>query len=359
MRLRCGGRSAACLAGLLAITCRSSDPSGKTDGARSPLVPRSSSAAAPQAAPKRASGAAGPLADAIQGRGWQDLKIDAECGLDQAYRRVAVFGTGVGIWKGAVQFKVAHAEIVALLLAFQKADFIPAPEAGAPRGASASPGAHARPDPLTIVCRVKLAIGPASREVTETNRTPQDPVLRRLAQEIFDVCEPLAGKGLGAADLGDGLRKLADGRLSAETFELLLHRKPETPNRGDGFLLRIEGRAVSARRFTGAAGYDPARSLELTQAELMGLARVLVEKGVDASPLNLHATDYTDFQVAVLDRKKSVQARRFAGLTAQTHGERQRRFDEVLAALTALYQRTQEHGARAGSRPRQAHSAGS
>ncbi len=61
-------------------------------------------------------------------------------------------------------------------------------------------------------------------------------------------------------------------------------------------------------------------------------------------PVNLYATDYTELVMAVLNRKKSIQARPFAGMTPSTHGERQEDFNGIFEALYALQLRVAEEG---------------
>ncbi|MFQ5733643.1 MAG: hypothetical protein ACE5KM_17030, partial [Planctomycetaceae bacterium] len=60
---------------------------------------------------------------------------------------------------------------------------------------------------------------------------------------------------------------------------------------------------------------------------------------------------YTDFNVTVLNHRKSMQARRFARLTPQTHGEKQKQFDRIFTAMQKLHQRVVKEG-KAVARPK-------
>ena len=53
----------------------------------------------------------------------------------------------------------------------------------------------------------------------------------------------------------------------------------------------------------------------------------------DSLPPNLYASMYTDLRVTVLSRSRDLQARRYAGVSRNTHGEPQKAFDRAIDAL--------------------------
>ncbi len=62
-------------------------------------------------------------------------------------------------------------------------------------------------------------------------------------------------------------------------------------------------------------------------------------RGFQDLPGNLFAEgSYIDVTIRVLDRHKRIQARAFAGMTRATQGDRQKRFEAVLAAIEELKQ---------------------
>jgi hypothetical protein len=67
------------------------------------------------------------------------------------------------------------------------------------------------------------------------------------------------------------------------------------------------------------------------------LAGDLAAAAPDDLPANLWARDYTDLTLRVLDHRRSLQARQFAGMTPTSKGEAQSRFDRIVAALENLH----------------------
>ena len=179
-----------------------------------------------------------------------------------------------------------------------------------------------------------------------------------MANRILDECRGPAASGIAAVDLSDGLRKIADGSLAPEAFHLVVHRSGQDSgggrSGGESWLLRVDGRHASVRGSSKHPAHDAPLVLELDADDLGRLARELVAATAGDLPGNLYADQYTDVAVTVLNRRKQVQARRFAGLTAATHGEKQKRFDRLLEQLEALRRRVSESGRRSvgsASRP--------
>ena len=146
----------------------------------------------------------------------------------------------------------------------------------------------------------------------------------------------LEGDQIAAASLDEGLAAVADGTLAPETLRLTLHEKPELGTAGTGVLLRLRGRELSVRRFATGSGYGPPREVELGEEDLRALAGRLAALSPARLPANLHAPGYLDLTLEVLGHRIAVQARRFAGMTAATHGDLQRDFDRLLESVRAL-----------------------
>jgi hypothetical protein len=89
----------------------------------------------------------------------------------------------------------------------------------------------------------------------------------------------------------------------------------------------------------GGGGAPRANGAPLDDADAAALARLLREGAVSGLPINLYSEQLTDLVVRVLGHEKTIQARRFAGLSRATHGDAQARFDRLLEALDAWKQR--------------------
>lgn len=98
------------------------------------------------------------------------------------------------------------------------------------------------------------------------------------------------------------------------------------------------GRAGESLRLSliSNAGWSKPRRLRLSAAEVADLARAAAAARPADLPGNLYSSSYQDLQIGVLNRTKSVQSRQFAKMTPQTHGEKQERFDKLVAVLEAL-----------------------
>lgn len=271
------------------------------------------------------------------------LEMATECQGDAGMRTVQVFGNGVGIWQNSRQFLLTPEDVSSLAALYRDADF-----------AAMKPvyGGREVPDPrrpddpavsnaLMVICRVTIAAGGSSKEVVQLAKGTKSVELRRLAEGLLAGCAPLARRGVEASDLRDGLEKVSSGDLAGEAITLMLHRRPL---RGAGFLMRLAGGVATTRPHDPASGYGREVALRLGPGDLGPLGQTLAELDPDGLPISLYATDYTDLVIEVLNRKKSVQARQFAGMTPTTHGDRQEDFDRIFEALYALQLRVAEEG---------------
>lgn len=313
--------------------------SGTPDPA-SPARPGSGGETAAAQAP-----AAEPFAralDAALARGsWRELRIESECRDDAGDLRSAeLFGTGVGIWNRERQFAVPRERLLGVLEAARRAGFGAMPESFGGKGAPKMR--------LEMICRVQIALDGEEKQSYQLSEGRQSPELEELAGRILAVAAELGPSGVAASSLDDGLDKIARGELAPEALTLQLQRQAEDPEAAEGgWILRIEDGGAQVSFYTPAGGWTEPRYVRLSPEEAAGLARQLAAARPEDLPGNLYSTWYQDLEIRVLNRRKALQARRFASLTPETHGERQKRFDRIIAALEALQERV------AGSRQNQ------
>lgn len=271
------------------------------------------------------------------------LELTAECQGDAGMRIVRVFGNGIGIWQNRRQFDLTAEDVSSLVALFRDVDFAAMKRVYGGKEV-ADPGR--RDDPaalngLMVICRVGITAGSSSKEVVQLAKGKKSPELRKLADDLLASCDPLSERGVEASDLKDGLEKVASGDLAGEAMTLMLHRKP---HRGAGFLMRVEAGVATTRPFDPASGFGKSVALRLGPGDLGPLGQTLAELDPESLPINLYATDYTDLVIEVLNRKKSIQARQFAGMTPTTHGNRQEDFNRIFEALYALHLRVTDEG---------------
>lgn len=271
-----------------------------------------------------------------------DLRIESECRTDEGFRSLTLYGSGVGIWSGQTQFRLTPVQVTEILQAFRRARFVKLDD-------TYGEGEEEH-RVLKVICSVSLAVGEASKRVTQLEQGKQSRELKRLAREIFALCEEPARSGVTAGSLSDGLWKISRGELAPEALRALVHRKPESGST-EGFLLRLDGPRAETQSYTTSGGYADLVVLNLRSEEVAELAGALAEADPDLLPPNLYAEDYTDLTLRVLGREKSVQARRFAGMEPTTQGERQRDFDRLFEALRALHLRVLSEGRRQPAPP--------
>jgi len=285
------------------------------------------------------------LAAALERGEWRDLRIESECQDDTAQlRSVTLFGSGVGIWHRERQFTVAREPLLDLLRELSRIGFGALPESF---GGSSDPddAAPAEGFGLRLICRVRVVLDGIDKQSYQLSEGRQSPVLKSMAEKILALGEVLGPKGIGAESLSDGLEKLARGELAPETLTLQLQRQPEDPRSDEqGWILRLEHGAARLTFSSRATGWSEPHQTPLTREEFAALAARLAELHPEDLPVNLYSTWYQDLEIRVLNRKVTLQARRFAGLEPQTHGEKQDRFDAMIAEIDAV--RSRVEGAR-------------
>jgi hypothetical protein len=173
----------------------------------------------------------------------------------------------------------------------------------------------------------------------------QSAELEALVRKLLPVCRGGAN-GISASSLDDGVQKVASGALAPETFALILNRRSESKAGDDreSFILEMQGRRVTDRLMPPGQTPPAPRSLDLPEADYTALVRVLADQHVGEIPINVYADRYTELRVTVLDRERSIVARKFLNMTPQTHGEKQQAFDRAYAALQLLHARVAKEG---------------
>ena len=269
------------------------------------------------------------------------LRLFAESFEDDR-RSVEIFGRGVGIWNGERQFDAAPREVEAAVRAALAAGF---PEMAATYGSGSAGQRHeeeASGGPVRLLCAVEIEAGGVARRVEQVAGGERHAPLLELAAGLLARWRGAGEAGVGTAGLDEGLAAIAAGTLAPETLRLTLHEKPELGTAGRGVLLELRGRELRGRTFSSATGYGAPRAAKLSREELRALARRLAELAPGRLPVNLFAATYLDLTLEVLDRRVAVQARRFAGMTATSHGDVQRDFDRLIEQLRALAARLPE-----------------
>lgn len=260
-------------------------------------------------------------------------------------RSLQVFGNGPAIWNNRRQFTLTPDQIASLLATLRDADFAGLKEIYGGKRDLPRPAHKALA--IRVTCRLRLALDGLTKRSVQRVKGEQSALLRKLADDLFRICEIASQSGVEATDIRDGLQKLSSGELAAETFQVMLHRKPDQASAlegNQGFLLRINGNRVTSRSYDPVGGYLDPLNLSLGRSDLDGLARKLAELDPGKLPANLYALDYTDLSIPVLNHRKSIQARQFAGMTPATHGERQKECDALFAVLAQLHVRVINEG---------------
>jgi hypothetical protein len=290
-------------------------------------APRPSADAGPAArtvAAEEAQALERALSQALKHQTWSDLRLDTECRTEDGLRSATVFGSGVGIWNRERQLVLPRERVLALLRELEAAGFPRMRETYGDAG-----------DEIELICRVRLDLDGATKQVHQLTTGPQSPVLMRLARGILETAEEAGRAGPQAASLTEGLGMIARGELAPELLMVHVLRQSEAAGSAAGWQLALEG-GKAVLQPTPAPDGQGARTAHLAAADIAEIAGQLAAARLEEMPANLWAPEYTDFEVRVLNNRRSLQARQFAGMTPETHGEAQRRFDRLWEELEAL-----------------------
>jgi hypothetical protein len=303
--------------------------------------------ATPQAETAEATAEPSALAAALDGAvegDWRDLKISVGCRTDQGYDTVQIYGSGYGVWNGKTQIALDGAAVRKLLAAFRHAGFAGMSET---YGGKHDPDADQLRQSPRLTCGVELQLDGHRKHVGQLLGGRQWQPLENLAATVLDACREPARNGVHAESLGEAAAKLGDGTIAPDMLFVMVHRKPGTGDSDAGpesWVLEIEGRRASTRARTGDEGYSTPVRLDLDDDAFGGLVVALAQADLGAIPGNVYADRYTDVTVGVLGHRKQLQARQFAGMTAETHGKQQKRFDALFETLRELRSRVLAEG---------------
>lgn len=256
-------------------------------------------------------------------------------------------GPAVGIWNRDTQIVITRPQTKAIFTRLEKSQFekMRSNYGGTERRDPGRPGRLGLERPERIIGSVSVTANGKTHSVTQMAEGEQSEELAALAKEILDACEASAKTGVKAGSFDDGLKKIKAKELRPEMIRALVHRLPENAP-GEAYLMRIEGRTISTQE-RAAKGYGIIHRLELSEKELAELVQTMIENEAGRLPVNLWAVHYTDLVIGVLNHEKNMQARQFAGKTPETHGEQQKQFDRIFAAMNQLHVRALKEGKKA------------
>jgi hypothetical protein len=276
-----------------------------------------------------------PLAELAAGkRDPKTLRIEVLWVIAGTNREsVRLFGNGVGIWNERAQVRLSPSEVLSIAGALKEARF----------GAMPSMIGE-ETDLLKLRGKMAVSIAGQTKEVVQLADGDQSEAFSRPVSRILDLARKRAASGATASSLADALAKLSAGALAPEVLRLSAVHRPDKPDAAArGWLLQMEGRQAVARPYSGA-GYEGAKRLELSDAEVRTLLAALRESSPESLPSNLYASDYTELRIDVFQWTRDLLARRSSNVTAQTHGDKQKAFDRVIGILAKLEERVEKEG---------------
>lgn len=247
---------------------------------------------------------------------------------------LVVLGSGVGIWNLDTQFKVGESELRAALELLVKGGYFEMEERPKPKKTP-----EPQPHGPKLLRAVILRVGDAERAVTQTDRVLTLAALEKLVGELFAVFEKAAGQGVRASSLDDGLAKVASGELAPEALRVVLNQPPEPPTATsaglDGLVITVkEGVMTRVTQPVGGGALREAKQA-LSGEQVRALAVTARDARIDAMPTNLYRPRYVDVQVAVLNQRKQMQARKFAGMDPEKHRAEQEALERFLTTVLA------------------------
>jgi hypothetical protein len=245
---------------------------------------------------------------------------------EDGQRSLEVFPSGVGTWNRRAQIMLEPALRGSLLSILRERGFA----AMAPSyGGKGKPGLQEAA--MRITCRVELEFNGVRKTSVQLADGEQSEELAALADALLDEVEPLAKDAVSAADLTDGLRKLADGTLAAEALTLRFVRLPASKTT-DGVILMVRGGEESTKDYAPGRFIGDEVAAGISDARLNALTKALLEAEVASLPVNLKSADHVELEVGVLGHRSTVTAREFSRAVADEAA--QMRFDGLLDFLS-------------------------
>ena len=257
--------------------------------------------------------------------------LQVHCTDQKGHRAFMLFPGGIAIWEDSTQVGLTDVERSELLAKLLRRGFAAmAPMYGSGDEADESDVA------FRVSCMVSVQIDGLEKSSAQQADGPQSAELKGLAADLLDQVEPLVANGLTAADLQDGLEKLASGVLAPEAFRLRLVDLPAAGGAVTGSILRVAAGGVSRQAYAPGRELGTQSWLPLAHCRIQDLAMAIRAANLPALPANLWSGSYIELEVRVLNHAKTIIARSFARLKAKSPGEDQQRFDRLLDHLQAL-----------------------
>lgn len=255
-----------------------------------------------------------------------ELRVD--CTDEEGRRSLRVIRGSVAVWGNERQLRLTDNERDRLLDTLLDADFA---EFDARYGETRK--AEKQEAPLRVSCRVLVALEGLEKSSVQIMDGKQSEKLLGLAQSLLDLIEPRAAAGIAADSVEDGLAKLASGTLAPEVLELRMVTLPDAGTDAAGSILRIEGGRISRQAYTPGRTVGDVRSSELSPADFCLVLDALQDAAFQELPINLAADSFTEIELGILGRRKTVVAR--STFRPAAAGQ-QAAFTDMLALLGTL-----------------------
>jgi len=256
-----------------------------------------------------------------------DLRLETQCLDGGRFVQAAAYGSGIAIWNGERQGTLTRAQALAVVKAFARERFASMP---ASFGGEEDEG---RRMAVKMTCRVRAVAGGVSKDVIQLEEGRQSRALKRLATAILDAARAATQSSRPIHSLDEGLTSIAAGRLAIETLRITLRSGGGAGVRDAGragWVIRLDGHDLEVEPDGG-----PLVRRRLPESDVRELARVLADGRFAQLPVNIRTPDLTDVTVAVLGHEHGVQARPFAGESAQPE-DIEARFQRAVAPLMSL-----------------------
>jgi hypothetical protein len=255
-------------------------------------------------------------------------------GID--FRRLELWGDGVGIEQGRRQFRLGKDETLSVLKAFLLAEIDDLETLTGGGEDDLAP---------RIRFRARIAFTakePIEKTVIRTITQPREERLERLVSEIRAICAAPMRSGVEAASLPDALTKLAKGILAPQALTLRFDQRDEKVDASGarhGWTLHLRGLAVELTRHGGAGEDPPRRRLRLSSSDFTALVKQLRKAKIETYPGVLFSERYEQLSVDALSHVKDFQARSFVGVTRASHPSAQKSYERLRPHIEALEKR--------------------
>jgi hypothetical protein len=268
------------------------------------------------------------ITDARDKNGPFDLEVF--CTNNQARRALYIFPDGVAVWNHSLQLRLPQAlraGMLDLLLTHDFPSFLPR--------YGETEESDRMDEAFRVSCRVSLTVEGLTKVSEQFYDGPQEKRLLELAKALLDRVQPLEIRGTGAADLADGLAKLASGELDPKLLNLRYVTLPASKDQ-PGNIFRINATRISRQRYTPGENIGAVEWTSLSSCDYQKLMRAIEAADIPVMPVNLWSNDHIELEVQVLDHRKSIVAQPFTRLRESRSSQAQVRFAALLTELDKL-----------------------